>query len=652
MKAQQLFETAVDMQLTGNLEGAKANYKKLLRTYPDSSEVLGNLAVIVKKEGQLAVAENLLQRAVRANPKNFSALTTLANIRLAAKDYEAARELNEKALAIEPNFPDALVNRGALRIRDNQVTKAEDDFWRAMQLDPNNVNAKINLANCRRLRKENVEESINMLLSVLQQQPDNPGVHIMLCYSYQDTLQFVKALEYARSAYALKEEAEYALAIANALVVLGEFEEGLEYYQIALKHCPEAYVIEGSYLFSLNYDHRKTAEQVFEEYKRFGRKLAQGKTKFSHEGRARIEDRKIRIGYSSPDLYSHVVTYFLEPILRNHDKERFEVFAYANVAKQDTHTLHLKRYFDHWVDVVEMSDDEMAERVKADDIDILIDLAGHTAGNRLSVLARRPAPIQATYLGYGYTTGMAEIDYFIGDPNFTPEGCDSVFSEKVERIAAPVYAYNPPRIQIPEVQDLPALRKGYVTFGTMTRLVRLNDRMLLVWKRVLDAVAGSKLRIDQKPFEEKATIARFHERLDKLGFAPGQVELVSTHPHWDGYHQFDISLDCWPHNTGTTIFDSLFSGVPVISKRDRPSVGRLSAMVLEPIGLGDWIANTEDEFVEKAIAMASDLPKLAEIRTTLRTTVEASPFFDFKARTQGLEAGYINMVRRYNEERS
>jgi protein O-GlcNAc transferase len=652
MKAQQLFEAAVNAQLTGDFEAAKTNYKKLLRTYPDNSVVLGNLAVIVKKEGQLAVAENMLQRAVRANPQNFSALTTLANIALDRKDFDKARALNDTALSIEPHSPDALVNRGVLLIRDNQITKAEDDFWRAMQLDPNNINAKMNLANCRRLRKENVEGSITMLLSALEQQPDNPGIHILLCYSYQDTLQFVKALQFARSAYAIKQEAEYALAIANALVVLGEFEEGLEYYQHALKACPEAYMIEGSYLFALNYDHRKTPEQVFAEYQRYGQKLALGKTRFSHEDRPKIEGRKIRIGYSSPDLYSHVVTYFLEPILRNHDKERFEVFAYANVAKPDTHTMHLKRYFDHWVDVVEMNDEDMARRIKDDEIDILIDLAGHTFGNRLRALASRPAPIQATYLGYGYTTGMEEIDYFIGDPNFTPEGCDAVFSEKVQRIQAPVYAYNPPRVQIPDVEPLPALEKGYVTFGTMTRLVRLNDGMLKVWKRVLDSVPGSKLRIDQKPFEEKETIARFHERLNKLGFGPGQVELVSTHPHWDGYHQFDISLDCWPHNTGTTIFDSLFSGVPVISKRDRPSVGRLSAMVLEPIGLGDWIADTEDEFVEKAVAMASDLPELAQIRAGLRARVEASPFFDFTGRTRSLEAGYLDMVRRYNEART
>ncbi len=652
MKNQQLFESAVAKQLAGDLDGAKAAYKKLLRAHPDNSQILGNLAVILKKEGEVGVAENLLQRALRADPRNHSALTTLANLRLAAKDFAAARRYNDAALAIQPLSPDALINQGVLLIRENKIPAAEDNFWRAMQLDPANIPAKMNLANCRRLRKENVEGSITMLLSVAEQQPDNPGIHILLSYSYQDTLQFVKALHHARLALSLKDEPEYHLAIASALMVLGEFEEGLEYYRKAIDLAPEAHALAGSYLFALNYDHRKSAQEVFAEYRRFGARLAQGKKACDHSARPRIEKRKIRIGYSSPDLYAHVVTYFLEPILRNHDRERFEIYAYANVVRPDTRSLYLKRYFSHWVDVLEMDDETLAQRIRDDGIDILIDLAGHTAGNRLSAMAMRPAPIQATYLGYGYTTGMSEIDYFIGDANFTPPGCEDVFSEQVLRIEAPVYAYNPPRIDLPDVAPLPALSKGYVTFGSMSRMVRLNDGLLAVWKRVLDALPGSKLRIDQKPFEEKLTIERFQARLARLGFCSEQVELVSTHPHWDGYHHFDISLDCWPHNTGTTIFDSLFCGVPVISKRDRPSVGRLSSMVLEPIGFGAWIADTEEEFVAKAVAMASDLSALADLRAGLRARLEASPFFDFIGRTRSLEAGYLEMVRRYNEARS
>jgi protein O-GlcNAc transferase len=183
-------------------------------------------------------------------------------------------------------------------------------------------------------------------------------------------------------------------------------------------------------------------------------------------------------------------------------------------------------------------------------------------------------------------------------------------------------------------------------------MIRLNNRLLCVWKEILDRVPGSKLRFDQKTFEDPETIERFYQRLERLGYDRSRVELVSTPEHWNGYKEFDIALDCWPHNAGTTTFEALYLGVPVVSKRDRPSVGRLSDMVMSPLGLSDWVVNTEAEFIEKAVALASDLPKLAEIRQSLRAHINESTFLDFRLRTRNLEAGYLEMVRRYNEERS
>lgn len=651
MKSAVMFALAVNAQLSGQAEEAKTLYKKLLRKHPDNSEVIGNLAVLIKKDGQVLVAEQMLKRALVANPKNYSALTTLANIQIARKNFDEAEKYNKAALKIEPFFPEAILNEGVILISKNKLDEGEASLWRVLTVDPHHVNARINIANLARLRKLNVDGSIEVLNGILKEQPDNAGIHLLLCFSYQDTQRFVKAFESAKRAIDIDPNAEYLMAAGNSLVVLGEFEEAIQYYKEADRLMPDNPMIGATYLFALNYDNRKNQQEVYDEYKSFGELIARNKEKFDHAGREKIQGRRIRIGYVSADFYSHVVSYFIEPILRNHDHTKFEVIAYANVIKPDDHTLHLKRYFDKWVDIVQMTDDEAAEAIRKDDVDILIDLSGHTAGNRLSAMAKRPAPIQATYLGFGYTTGMTEIDYFIGDDNFVPQGSESYFAEQVLRIPAPVYAYHPPRAQISDVKPLPALAKGYVTFGTMTRMVRLNTDMLKVWKQILDRVPNSKLRFDQKTFEDPETIERFTGRLEALGFKREQIELVSTRPHWDGYHDFDIALDCWPHNAGTTTFEALFLGVPVISKRDRVSVGRLSDMVLTPLGLGDWVADTEAEFVEKAVAMASDIPALAEIRAGLRGRVETSSFLDFKARTRGLESGYIEMVRRYNEER-
>lgn len=649
-----MFAKAVDAQLNGRPDEAKDLYKRLLRRHPDSSEALGNLAVLVKQDGQVALAEQMLRRAVRANPQNFYALTTLANIELSAKRWQDAKKYNDQALAIEPNYPDAIVNNGVLLVQDNKLDEAQQAFWWAMQLDPKNTNARMNFANVRRLKKDNVEQSIEMLKSIVEQQPEHALVHQMLCSSYQETMKYVKALEHAYAAVEVSNgTSEDALnAVATTHVVLGELEEATEYYQRSDAVNPDNIITGTAYLFTINYDDRKTPAEVYDQYRIHARKITKGAKQYSHAGRGKIENRRIRIGYSSPDLYTHVVSFFIDPILRNHDRSRFELYAYANVVKPDEHTVYLKRHFAKWIDVTQMNDDEMAERIRDDGIDILIDLAGHTFGNRLGAFARKPAPIQATYLGFGYTTGLDEIDYFIGDENFVPEGSEAYFSEKVLRIEAPVYAYNPPRHRTPDIVPPPALTKGYVTFGTMSRMIRLNNRLLAVWKQIVDRVPGSKLRFDQKTFEDPETIERFTQRLESLGYRRDQVEMTSTPEHWNGYHQFDIALDCWPHNAGTTTFEALFSGVPVISKRDRVSVGRLSDMVLTPLGYGDWVVDTEAQFIEKAVQMASDLPALAEIRSKLRKQMEDSAFLDFRGRTRALEAGYVEMVRRYNEERS
>lgn len=654
MKPALMFAKALDYQLSGKGKEAKDIYKKLLRAYPDRSEVLGNLAVLIKQDGLLTVAENMLKRAVTADRRNFSAYTTLANICLGRKDYKEAARYNKIALDIEPNFPDALVNDGVLLIQDNRLEEAEAQFWRAMQLDPRNKHARMNFANIRRYRKINIEGSIDMLKALLEEQPESDEVQLMLCFAYQDILRIVKALESASEAVRLSKglKIEPLNALATVHMVLGELEEASALYEKSRQLDPDSLISATAYLFTLNYDDRRTPEEVIEEYRSIGNMIARNHTRYDHSQRARIEGRKIRIGYSSPDLYSHVVSFFIDPILRNHDKSKFEVYAYANVIKPDDHTIYLKKFFDKWVDVLQMTDQEVAQKIKDDNIDIMIDLAGHTYGHRLGALAYKPAPIQATYLGFGYTTGMEAIDYFIGDKNFTPEGCEPYFVEKILRIDEPVYAYNPPRYRIPEVAPLPALEKGYVTFGTMSRMIRLNSRLLTVWREILERVPGSKLRFDQKTFEDAETIERFTVRLEGLGYRREQIELHSTNPHWDGYHQFDIALDCWPHNAGTTTFEALYLGVPVVSKRDRPSVGRLSDMVMSPLGLGEWVVDTEAQFVEKAVALASDLPKLAEIRQSLRPKINESTFLDFRLRTRNLEAGYLEMVRRYNEERS
>jgi predicted O-linked N-acetylglucosamine transferase (SPINDLY family) len=648
MRPEIIFETAVQKQLSNDFDGAKLLYKKLLKMYPAHSQVLGNLATIVKREGQLEAAEMMLTRALNSDPKNVEALATLSNIRLNQRRYEDAMDIANSALAINPRAVDALINRGVAYARNGQINKAEHDFHTVLRIAPRNGIAQINLKNCGRLRRTNIQESIREFEEEVAKNPLSDDAWIFLSLAYLDNHQYVKALDAIDTAYKISNNVNYIANRASVLIAIGEFEDAIANFKNAISIEPGNIELNTTLLFALNYDDRMNAIDVFNEYKKYGDKL-KASFRYQHGSLDSFEGRKIRIGYSSADFYAHVVMFFMEPIFRDHDRDRFELFAYSNTRLEDGVTERIRKYFDHWADVSNMTNREMAQQINDDKIDILVDLAGHTAGTRLEAMAYRPAPIQATYLGYGYTTGMSEIDYFIGDKNFTPDGSEPLFSEKIIRIQEPVYAYEGPNIQI-NPNALPALSKDYVTFGTMSRLIRLNNRMMKVWKRILDQVPNSKLRIDQKPFSDRETRERFGKRLEAIGYAPDQYELVCTNPHWLGYHHFDISLDCWPHNAGTTNFDALWMGVPVISKLDRPSVGRLSAMILEPLGCSDWVAKTEDEFVEIAVRMASDLPALANIRMGLRQKIKSSPFMDFKARTRSLEAGYMEMINRYQAE--
>jgi predicted O-linked N-acetylglucosamine transferase (SPINDLY family) len=305
----------------------------------------------------------------------------------------------------------------------------------------------------------------------------------------------------------------------------------------------------------------------------------------------------------------------------------------------------MKKYFDVWVDVSTMNDQIMAQRIVDDKIDILVDLAGHTLGNRLLVFAMRPAPIQVTYMGYGYTTGLKEIDYFIGDDDFTPSGCEPYFSEKIWRVPAPLYCYEPPSEITPPVNELPALKKGYITFGSLTRTIRLNDHLLEVWKKILDQIPNSRLRLDQSPFLDVETREYFYKRLINLGFRKDQVDLTYSKPHWNAYHDIDIALDCFPHNTGTTTYDALWMGVPVLTKIDRPSVGRFGVCILNAMGLVEWVTEDEESYIQKAVELSRDLVGLSTLRSVLRDRMKNCDLMNFEGMSRKLEVGYKEMMK-------
>jgi predicted O-linked N-acetylglucosamine transferase (SPINDLY family) len=350
----------------------------------------------------------------------------------------------------------------------------------------------------------------------------------------------------------------------------------------------------------------------------------------------------LKVGYVSPDFRHHAVRHSLEPLLANHDKEVVEVYAYAELAKEDAVTSRYKGYVDHWVPTTGLSDDTLAERIHADAIDILVDLAGQTAKNRLGVFARKPAPVSLTWLGFGYTTGLTAIDYFLADSATAPVGSEGLFAETPWRLPSPGFVYRPAEGMGP-VSPLPATERGHVTFGTLTRAIRINHRTIRVWSEILKRVPGSRLVIDSSNFQDTTTQEVLAEKFAAHGISREQLEIGFHSPPWDMLRGMDIGLDCFPHNSGATLFETMYMGVPFVTLVGRPSVGRLGCSLLQGLGHPEWIAWTEEEYIEIAVALATDLPKLSALRAGLRQEMETGPLMDEPAFARKVEAAYREM---------
>jgi predicted O-linked N-acetylglucosamine transferase (SPINDLY family) len=357
----------------------------------------------------------------------------------------------------------------------------------------------------------------------------------------------------------------------------------------------------------------------------------------------RSAGRRLRVGYVSADFRQHAVAWFAEPLLAAHDRTCVELYCYAEVASPDTTTERFRALADHWRSTVGVSDASLADMIRDDGIDVLVDLTGHTAGNRMLVFARKPAPVQViSPLGHGYTSGLPTMDGFLADSSLVPPGAEALFSERIMRLPRIPLAYAPPD-EMPPVGPLPAAENSHVSFGYFGRPERLNDDVVAAWSRILHAVPGSRLVLNSAPYREEAFRELVADRFVAQGIERDRLELIATAPQprtWAAYGDIDIALDPFPHNAGTTTIEALWLGVPVVSLAGRPSVGRFGAMILHAVGMDEWVSDTVDEYVARAVAAAADLNALAQLRAGLRSRVAQSPLCDAAGLARSVEAAY------------
>jgi predicted O-linked N-acetylglucosamine transferase (SPINDLY family) len=456
------------------------------------------------------------------------------------------------------------------------------------------------------------------------------------------------AVSSARQALKLRPDWHDALnSLGNALVDAGDSEAGISFFRRAIEVQPDSASAVSNLLFALNYEPELSAEGIYEAYREYEARFGEPhRGSWREHGNVRDAGRRLKIGYVSPDFRRHSARHFLEPVLARHDRERFEIHAYAELAVEDDVSARYRSYVDHWIATRGLSDDEMAQRIREDGIDVLVDLAGHTGNNRLRVFARKPAPVSVSWLGYGYTTGLKAIDYLMTDGTSAPEGSEHLFAEAPWRLATPGYAYRPAE-GMGEPGELPARKKGYLTYGTLTRAIRINQRSIRVWSEILKRDREAHLVIDSGNFREVAQQERLAQKFVAQGIERERLEIGYHSPPWDVLRGIDIGLDCFPHNSGTTLFESLYLGVPYVTLAGRPSVGRIGSSVLEGVGHGEWIAGSEEEYVEKAVGLGRDWEALGRIRANLRGEMEGSALMDEVGFTRRLETAYRQMFERW-----
>lgn len=599
--------------------------------------------------GSLDAAEKLAMEMLCQGDRPAFAHQALGMIAHRGGRYDAAADHFRAAIRHDLPGAHAWANLGASLRASGKLDEADAALRRALAIDPNSGSALGNHANVLYdlARHSEAEQQARTAIAAGAR---HGGVYLTLGNALFRQGRLFPAMEAFRNALSADGNPVAAQNLASSLVHLGRFDDAVAVYRAALSHQPDPQV-HSSYLITLNYHPTLPAERILEAYREFEAIQCREVTRRRNWVNDPDPERRLRVGYVSPDLCNHVVSAFMMPLLEAHDRERFDVVCYADVPKPDDTSRRIASVT-RWVGTVGLSDEALAHRIAEDRIDVLVDLAGHSSGNRLRLFARKPAPVQLSYaIGTGSTTGLSAFDGLVADETLLPGDEPLHITEHPAALPRPFVAYAPSPT-MPEVGPLPARASGTVTFGHYGRLVRLNDAVLEAWAAILSAVPDSRLRLDSPPLADEQVRADLTRRLVRHGIPAERILLHASKGQpvvWATYNDLDIALDPFPHNAGTTTLEALWMGVPVITMVGRPPVGRIGKSLLEAIGHPEWCAKNRTQYIARALELASDLDHLAAVRQGLRATMAASQLCDVADWTRHMEALYRTRWRAWCE---
>jgi len=587
---------AIQLHHAGELEEAQRLYRDILDVDPRQALAQNNLGVLLKTMGKPAEAEARYRQAIKINP----------------------------------NYSDAHGNLGNLLLATGRIAEAESSFRHGLRLNPESSVAHYNLGNAY-LTTQRLDDAQACFRKAIMLRPDHAGAYTDLGNTLKGMGRLWEAERVHLQALALNPRSPQAHNnLGSVLADQGRLAEAVASFQTAIDLKPYIPAIHSNVLFYINYMKGVSSSAKLKQAKNYGQRVAQPVCNRFQTWNCAPARGGLRIGFMSGDFRNHPVTYFLEGLLSQIDRRRFELFAYSMNRVEDDLTAKIRQRFDHWKPIFNQTDHAVAQRIHDDGVHVLVDLAGHTALNRLPVLAFKPAPVQASWLGYFATTGVGEVDYILGDPYVSPVEDDGDFVERIKRLPETYLCWTPPQIEL-AVADLPALAKGHITFGCFNNGTKLNDDVLSLWARILTAVDGSVLFLKASQFADAGFRDSISSRLSVYGISADRLMMEgrSTRAdYFEAFKQVDIALDPFPFPGGTTSVDGLWMGVPVVTRRGDCFIARNGETIARNCGQGDWVAHDDLDYVQKAIGFASDIPALAQLRSGLRARLLTSPLFD------------------------
>jgi predicted O-linked N-acetylglucosamine transferase (SPINDLY family) len=668
----------------GRYEEAASVLARAVGLEPRNAEAQSNYGLSLFHLGRYEEARACHERAIALRPNFPTALTNLGNALMQLRRFDESIAAHDRAIALKPDYGDAYCNRGMAQLLSNRNEEADQSFDRALSLQPRLVQA-LHGKGLVSMNLRNYDIALASLNAALSIRPGMAAVIAQRGRLGQLLGQFDKAeaefdaalaidplLEPALCGKAtltlLRGNAAVAIAACNKVLeqnpnsevawgllgachtMQGDVVTGIEHFDRALAIKPDYEDAITKKLFALDYmpDSDFAQHQAARKYwwDAVGSRLPR------HVMGERVLDpeRRLVVGYVSSDFRNHSAALGFTPILRNHDHARFEVIAYSCSPLQDDATERCRAMVDRWVDAQHLSDRQLVERIEADKVDILVDLSGHSAGNRLSVFARKPAPIQVTAVGSVTGTGIPLMDYLLADPVVIPEAVRPLFAEKIYDLPSLITIERPPGVQ---PSPLPMLRNGYVTFGIFNRTYKISDQALTLWSKLIEALPGSIIVVKSDnmsdPLLRDGLIARFVAH----GIAAERVRCfgrTTRVEHLAMFAEIDISLDPFPQNGGTSTWESLQMGVPVVSKLGNSPASRSGGAIVTAVGLKDWVAEDEDGYLAVALKYASQPAELAELRARLPTMAATSAAGDCAVYTRHVEEGYRKFWRDYCAE--